>query len=162
MNGFSTRQAKLGDAERIYALIGRNADNLVPRSLANIVESIDRFVIAEADGEMAGCASYQIHPEIGAPEAATVEIVSVAVDGAFRRRGVGRRLVEAVVAGVRRFCPWEVIVLTFAPGFFEKLDFERISKTGIMHKLYTGCINCTKHMNPYTCPEVAMRRRLEY
>ena len=28
-------------------------------------------------------------------------------------------------------------------------------------KLYTGCINCTKHANPYTCPEVAMRRRLE-
>ena len=47
MNGFTIRQAKLGDAERIYALIGRNADNLVPRSLANIVESIDRFVIAE-------------------------------------------------------------------------------------------------------------------
>ena len=60
MNGFSTRQAKLGDAERIYALIGRNADNLVPRSLANIVESIDRFVVAEADGEMSGCASYHI------------------------------------------------------------------------------------------------------
>ena len=78
MNGFSTRQAKLGDAERIYALIGRNADNLVPRSLANIVESIDRFVIAEADGEMAGCASYQIHPEIGAPEAATAAAASAA------------------------------------------------------------------------------------
>ena len=27
-----------------------------------------------------------------------------------------------------------------------------------MHKLYTGCINCTKHANPYTCPEIAMRR----
>ena len=95
MNGFSTRQAKLGDAERIYALIGRNADNLVPRSLANIVESIDRFVIAEADGEMAGCASYQIHPEIGAPEAATVEIVSVAVKTVFRRRGIGRTAASA-------------------------------------------------------------------
>ena len=85
MEGLSIRQAKLADAERIYALIGRNADNLVPRSLANIVESIDRFAIAEADGEMAGCAAYQIHPEIGAPESATVEIVSVAVKTVFRR-----------------------------------------------------------------------------
>ena len=158
----TVRAATLADAKAIYSLIDRHHDELVPRSLGGIVESIDRFVVAQCGGETIGCAAYQVHPEIGDAEAATVEIVSVAVDGAFRRRGVGRRLVEAVVAGVRRFCPREVIVLTFAPGFFEKLDFERISKTGIMHKLYTGCINCTKHMNPYTCPEVAMRRRLEY
>jgi len=25
-----------------------------------------------------------------------------------------------------------------------------------MHKLYTGCMNCTKHANPFTCPEIAM------
>ena len=160
MNGFSTRQAKLGDAERIYALIGRNADNLVPRSLANIVESIDRFVIAEADGEMAGCASYQIPPEIGAPEAATVEIVSVAVKTVFRRRGIGRALVEAVASRVAAFSPREILVLTFAPEFFGTLGFREIPKTKVMHKLYTGCINCTKHADPFTCPEIAMIRHV--
>ena len=25
-------------------------------------------------------------------------------------------------------------------------------------KLYTGCINCTKHADPFTCPEIAMVR----
>ncbi len=160
MNGFSTRQAKLGDAERIYALIGRNADNLVPRSLANIVESIDRFVVAEADGEMAGCASYQIHPEIGAPESATVEIVSVAVKTVFRRRGIGRALVEAVAQRAAAFSPRELVVLTFAPEFFSSLGFVEVPKTKIMHKLYTGCINCTKHADPFTCPEIAMIRHV--
>ena len=29
-----------------------------------------------------------------------------------------------------------------------------------MHKLYTGCINCTKHADPFTCPEKAMIRRV--
>ena len=156
------RPATLRDAETIYALVGRHADERVPRSLGSIVESIDRFVVAECGDEAVGCASYQIHPEIGDAEAATVEIVSVAVESCFRMRGVGRRLVEAVVAGVRRFRPREVMVLTFAPGFFRKLDFVEFPKTEIMHKLYTGCINCTKHMNPYTCPEVAMRRRIEH
>ena len=33
------------------------------------------------------------------------------------------------------------------------------TKTEVMHKLYTGCINCTKHANPYTCPEKAMALR---
>ena len=32
--------------------------------------------------------------------------------------------------------------------------------TKIMHKLYTGCINCTKHADPFTCPEKAMIRRV--
>ena len=160
MANASVRPATLKDAEKIFALVSRNSDMLVPRSLGNIVESIDRFVIAEAEGEMAGCAAYQIHPEIGDAEAATVEIVSVAVKSVFRRRGVGRLLVEAVVANVRRFSPREVLVLTFAPEFFRKLGFVETPKTEVMHKLYTGCINCTKHADPFTCPELAMKRSL--
>ena len=161
MGDFTIRQAKLADAERICALINLNSDLLVPRSLGNIVESIDRFFIAEADGEMAGCASYQIHPEIGAPESATVEIVSVAVKRAFRRRGIGRALVESVAARAAAFSPREVLVLTFAPEFFGSLGFREIPKTKVMHKLYTGCINCTKHTDPFTCPEIAMTRAFD-
>ena len=160
MANATIRAATLGDAERIFALVSLNGDMLVPRSLGNIVESIDRFVIAEAEGEMVGCASYQIHPEIGNAEAATVEIVSVAVKSMFRKRGIGRLLVDAIVANVKRFSPKEVLVLTFAPEFFGKLGFVEIPKTEIMHKLYTGCINCTKHANPYTCPEIAMKQPL--
>ena len=154
----AVRQATLGDVERIYALINLNRDQLIPRSVGGIVDSIDRFLVAEAEGEMVGCAAYQIHPEIGNAEAATVEIVSVAVKSMFRKRGIGRLLVEAVIENVRRFRPREVLVLTFAPGFFGKLGFVETPKTEVMHKLYTGCINCTKHANPFTCPEIAMKK----
>ena len=156
------RPATLGDAEKIFALIGRNTDMLVPRSLGSVVENIDRFVVAECEGSTAGCAAYQIHPEIGDPEAATVEIVSLVVKSIFRRRGVGRRLVEAVIDRARSFRPREVIALTFAPGFFAALGFHEIAKKEVMHKLYTGCMNCPKHADPYTCPEIAVRRRMEY
>ena len=154
----SIRAATLRDAEKIFALVALNRDMLVPRSLGNIVESIDRFVLAEAEGEMVGCAAYQIHPEIGDASAATVEIVSVAVKSMFRKRGIGRLLVEAAIENVRRFRPREVLVLTFAPEFFGKLGFVETPKTEVMHKLYTGCINCTKHANPFTCPEIAMKK----
>lgn len=150
------RKATLKDAEKIYALIRLNSDQLVPRSMGNIVESIDRFFIAETAGELAGCASYQVHPEIGSPESAAVEIVSVAVKSIFRRRGIGKKLVDAVVEAVGPFLPKEIVVLTFAPEFFKTLGFKEIPKTKIMHKLYTGCINCTKHADPFTCPELAM------
>ena len=160
MASATIRAATLKDAERIFALVSLNSDMLVPRSLGNIVESIDRFFVAEADGEMVGCAAFQVHPEIGNAEAATVEIVSVAVKGVFRKRGIGRLLVEAVVANVRRFIPREVLVLTFAPEFFAKLGFVATPKTEVMHKLYTGCINCTKHADPFTCPEIAMKKEI--
>ena len=152
----TVRKATLKDAEKIYALIRLNSDNLVPKALGNIVESIDRFVVAETGGEMSGCAAYQIHPEIGSPESASVEIVSVAVKSIFRRRGIGRMLVETIVGRVSEFGPKEIVVLTFTPEFFGSIGFREIPKTQIMHKLYTGCMNCTKHADPFTCPEIAM------
>lgn len=154
----AVRPATLKDAEKIFALIDRNRDLLVPRSMGNIVENIDRFTIAECEGSFAGVAAFQVHPEIGNPEAATVEIQSVAVKAPLRGRGIGRLLVESVIERVASFRPKEVLVLTFSPEFFARLGFSEIPKTKVMHKLYTGCINCTKHADPYTCPEKAMTR----
>ena len=91
---FTLRQATLADVEGIFAVIGEHRDELVPRSRGNIVENIDRFLVADTvQGELAGCIAYQIWPEIGAPRNATVELQSGAVRTEFRRRGVhpGRR-----------------------------------------------------------------------
>ena len=155
---FKIRGAKLADAEKIFALIHLNRDQLVPRSMGNIVENIDRFLVAVSGSDIVACACYQVHPEIGQPEAATVEIQSVAVRSPYRRKGIGRDLIEAMVERVSVFNPKEVVVLTFAPEFFRALGFPEISKTQVMHKLYTGCINCAKHANPFTCPEIAMKK----
>ena len=161
MARFSLRHATISDAERIFALIHEHVDALVPRPLGNVVENVDRFTVAEnGDGEMIGCAAYHILPEIGLPLHATVEIQSVAVRSQHRRMGVGKALVEEVIRRVAVFKPAEVLVLTFAPEFFTALGFTEIPKTQVMHKLYTGCINCTKHANPFTCPEKAMVRKL--
>ena len=84
------RCATLHDAERIHALVHLHRDELVPRPMGNIVENIDRFLVAELDGELTGCAAYQIWPEIGDPLKATVELQSVAVRAPYRRRGIGR------------------------------------------------------------------------
>ena len=57
--------------------------------------------------------------------------------------------------------PEQIIVLTFTPDFFRKFGFVEISKVTIMHKLYSGCINCAKYDSPFTCPEVAMSLSLK-
>ena len=160
MSDTQIRPALLSDAHDIYELIQTHRDLLVPRSIANIVENADRFIVATIDQKLVGCAAYQIHPEIGDITAATVEIQSVAVSAAFRTRGIGRAIVQEVMKRAALFGAWEVLVLTFAPEFFRKLGFAEIPKTRVMHKLYTGCINCTKHTNPFTCPEIAMKKNL--
>lgn len=154
------RSARLADAEGIFELIKNHADQLVPKPMGDIVASIDRFVVAEADGGIAGCAAYSILPEIGAAERATVEVQSVAVSEPYRKSGVGRALVETVLKRIESFCPAEALVLTFAPEFFAKLGFTEIPKSQVMHKLYSGCIHCTKHADPFTCPEIAMSRKV--
>ena len=154
---FNVRTARLADAEGIYALIREHTIELVPRSLGNVVEDIDRFLVAEGpDGALAGCVAYQVWPEIGDPLKATVELQSVAVRETSRRKGIGSMLVKGALARVRVLEPADVTVLTLTPEFFATLGFREIPKTRIMHKLYTGCINCTKHTDPFTCPERAM------
>ena len=158
---FHVRTAKLADAEGIYALIREHTIELVPRSLGNVVENIDRFLVAEGpDGALAGCVAYQVWPEIGDPLKATVELQSVAVRETCRRKGIGSMLVKGALARVRVLEPADVTVLTLTPEFFATLGFREIPKTRIMHKLYAGCVNCTKHADPFTCPEKAMMLEL--
>ena len=157
---FALRSARLADAEGIFALIKSHSDQLVPKPMGDIVATIDRFVVAEAENGLIGCAAYSILPEIGAAERATVEVQSVAVTAPYRKAGVGSALVETILKRIESFSPADALVLTFAPEFFAKLGFVEIPKSKVMHKLYSGCIHCTKHADPFTCPEIAMSRKI--
>jgi N-acetylglutamate synthase-like GNAT family acetyltransferase len=155
-NNLVIRPAVLKDADQIFNLIRSHKDDLISRPIGDIIQNIDRFVVCVADAVIVGCAAWQILPEIGEPERASVEIQSVAVHQDHRRHHVGTRIVSTILADIMRFQPTQAIVLTFAPEFFGSLGFKVIPKTQVMHKLYMGCINCTKHANPFTCPEIAM------
>ena len=151
------RNAGFEDAEPIFRLVCLHPKELVPRPVNDIVGNIDRFLVAEIDGRIVGTVSWQILPEIGLTEDPTVEIKSLAVADSYRRRGIGRALVQAIIDRISPYHPAQIIALTFHPGFFQAFGFREISKRKIMHKIYMGCINCAKYDSPFTCPEVAMR-----
>jgi amino-acid N-acetyltransferase len=150
------RSAVLKDAEQIFDLIRQHKEDLISRPMGDIIQNIDRFFVAEMDSKVVACAAFQVLPEIGVPERASVEIQSVAVREGYRRHHIGTQIVQHILERIKVFQPAQAIVLTFAPDFFGSLGFRRIEKTQVMHKLYMGCINCTKHANPFTCPEIAM------
>lgn len=155
------RQALFTDVRGIYTLIKGNTDMLVPRSMSDVVQHIDRFLVAECGGELVGAIAYEFLPEIGDAERTSVELQSVCVKDGWRNRGVGQMLVRGQIERLLPLKPYQLVVLTFAEKFFEKLGFRAVPKQTMMHKLYMGCINCTKHESPFTCPEVAMVMPIE-
>ena len=151
------RPAVYEDARPVYRLIREHSDALLLRPLSNVLENLDRFLVAEAPGgAIVGAICYGLWPEIGNELHTSAELQSVCVDAAWRRHGVGRRLVLAQVERLRALHVGQIVVLTYATEFFASLGFREIDKHAIMYKLYTGCVNCPKHEDPFTCPERAM------
>jgi len=150
------RNAGFEDAGAIYALIKEHPREVVPRAISDIVQNIDRFLVCEARGRVIGTAAWQILPEIGKALNPSIEIKSVSISSHYQHKGIGSALVKAVIKRIKRFHPAQIVVLTFTPEFFGQFGFNEVAKETLMHKLYMGCINCTKYDSPFTCPEVAM------
>ncbi len=134
------RKARIADAKDIHRLLLAYArDGLVlPRSLAEIYESIREFFIYETEGEVLGVASLNVCWEDLA------EVRSLAVAESATGRGIGRELVlecleEARVLGIKK-----VFALTYQPGFFGKLGFRDIEKSELPHKIWGACMRCAK------------------
>ena len=150
------RNAGFEDAGAIYTLIKEHPRELLPRAISDIVQNIDRFLVCEARGRIIGTAAWQILPEIGKVLNPSIEIKSVSISSHYQHKGIGFALVKAVIQRIKRFHPVQLVVLTFTPEFFRQFGFNEVAKETLMHKLYMGCINCTKYDSPFTCPEVAM------
>ncbi len=150
------RHAGFGDAAAIYALIKDHPRELLPRPIHDIVQNIDRFLVCEAKGRIIGTAAWQVLPEIGRAAYPSIEIKSVSVARDFHKKGIGTMLVKALIRRIQQFRPAQIVLLTFSPDYFRRFGFREVPKETLMHKLYTGCINCTKYDSPFTCPEVAM------
>ena len=150
------RPATFPDAPAIFELIKSYPNELVPRAMSDILQNIDRFVVCDDGDRLGGTAAWSILPEIGNPSRTCIEIQSVCVAHRLKRTRIGTALVSAVLENIRPLHPAQVIVLTFTPRFFARLGFREVPKERLMHKLYMGCVNCTRYDNPFTCPEIAM------
>ena len=143
------RKAIIADARDIHRLLLNYArDGLVlPRSLAEIYESIRDFYV-ETDGErVVGTAALNICWEDLA------EVRSLTVNAEYGGRGIGRSLVLACLDEARELGIRRVFALTYQPEFFQKLGFSIIEKSELPQKIWGDCMKCAKFPE---CDEIAM------
>jgi len=145
------RNAKISDVKAIYALINYYAerDRMLFRSLADIYENLQSFIVAELDNQVVGCCALQI---IWSDLA---EIKSLAVDEAHKDKGIGKMLVAEAIKQAGQLGLPRVFALTLDPAFFQKQGFERIEKDALPMKVWKDCAKCPKQQN---CDEIAVIR----
>lgn len=147
------RKARVPDVPELQRLINHFAerDEMLPRSLNTIYESIRDFFVLEEDGRVIGCCA--LHVTWGD----LAEIKSLAVDETVHGQSFGRKLVQACIAEAREMGVPKIFALTYVPGFFEKMGFARVDKSTLPHKIWSECINCHKFPD---CGEEAVAMEL--
>jgi amino-acid N-acetyltransferase len=79
-----------------------------------------------------------------APLSRTVaEVRSLVVSDELRSNGVGRQLIDAVVAGAGRAGFERICAFTHAPSYFVQLGFSLVPHEWLPEKIRTDCGSCT-------------------
>jgi amino-acid N-acetyltransferase len=147
------RSARVGDVVALQRLIARYAerDEMLPRALHELYESIRDFTIAEEAGEIVGCVALHVN------WANLAEVKSLAVAEDRQGAGLGRKLVDACVASARALGIATLYCLTCQPAFFAKLGFAEVDRALLPRKVWGECVRCPRFND---CNEVAMTRHV--
>ena len=134
------RQAGALDAPTIHHLIVENleAGHLLPRSIEDVTVNANRFLVAESEGQVVGCAEL-------APLSATVaEVRSLVVDQQARGRHIGPQLVAQLAStgaekGFATLCAF-----THEPSHFVRLGFTIVPHMWVPEKIERDCRGCAQ------------------
>lgn len=126
------------DVAAIHALVAANleAGHLLPRAIDEIQVHVARFVVAEREGLVVGCA------ELARLSPTVAEVRSLVVQESLRGQRIGSRLVgklaaSAGVAGYATLCAF-----THDPSHFVKLGFTIVPHTWVPEKIAHDCTGC--------------------
>lgn len=150
----TVRPAIVADAKPLMTLVNELAVQqvMLPRSPASVIENIRDFFIAEVDGQFAGCGALAV------TWTDIAEVRSLAVHPSMQKHGVGRAIVDALVADARRIGIPRLFAFTYVPGFFTKMGFTICQHEDLPHKVFNDCMHCPKFL---ACDEIAMTRVLD-
>ncbi len=147
------RKAVMHDIPLILDLINGYAAKgiMLARTEFELSEAIRDFSVVRQGDTLLGCGALHFYtPTIG-------EIRSLAVDEKAKTKGVGRVLVEALVAEAMVYELDAVFAFTYVVDFFCKVGFHVVERGALPLKAWKDCIRCPKFQ---ACDEVAVVRLL--
>lgn len=151
--GLTVRKALMHDIVPILDLINGYAANgiMLPRTEFEMSEAIRDFTVVLRGGELLGCGALHFY----SPTLA--EIRSLAVHETAKKYGVGRRIVEALLAEAVEYELDAVFAFTYVVEFFNKVGFHAVERGVLPLKAWKDCLRCPKFQ---ACDEVAVLRVL--
>lgn len=144
------RKPKVTEVEGIKALIdGAVAKgHVLPRELHELFENVrDFYVYVTENGEIGGCVALHIDT------IELAEVRSLVVREDLRGRGIGEKLVDAVIREAQDLDIARVYALTRVVPFFTKSGFHVVDKTELPYKVFKDCLRCRLFPG---CDEVAV------
>jgi amino-acid N-acetyltransferase len=147
------RKAKISDLKEVHRLINFFAkkEQMLPRSLNEIYETLRDFVICEDKEKICGACALHIMWEDLA------EIRSLAVDENYQNIGIGRKLVKHCLKDAQELGIKQVFVLTYNTNFFKKFGFVDVEKSSLPQKIWGDCLRCPRFPE---CDELAVIKYL--
>jgi amino-acid N-acetyltransferase len=141
-------------APRLHALIAahREEGHLLPRTLDDLVEHAERFVVALSGKRLVGCA------ELAPLSSQVAEVRSLVVSDEVRHQGVGTALVEELRRRARREGFEKLCAFTHAPGYFIPMGFSIVPHLWLPEKIFTDCVRCPLFRR---CGQFAMEAPLD-
>lgn len=150
--GVTLRTARASDVDAIHTIQQEWVveGRLLPRTKDEIRAEIRHYVVAVEDGKVVGCAMLRVYDD------RLAEVCALAVASSHHGRGVGRQLVERLVARAARRRVPQVLALTLEDGFFGRLGFERAPIGEFPQKIARDCASCARRS---TCMEIPVVHR---
>ncbi|MHB1565444.1 MAG: N-acetyltransferase [Acidiferrobacter sp.] len=143
------RAARIVDVPYIHHLLELYATkgNLLPRTMNEIYRHLRDFFVIEVGGEVVAIGALEIFTEdLG-------EVRSLVVREDHERRGLGRLMVQRIVAEAYQLGLRRLMALTYVPVFFHRLGFVTVGMETLPEKVWNVCIKCYKYNH---CDEVAV------
>ncbi|MCK6066490.1 MULTISPECIES: amino-acid N-acetyltransferase [Microbacterium] len=136
MSAFTVRPARTADVRGIHRLLDPYVQRriLLGKDLVVLYESVQQFVVAEADGELIGCGALHVIWEDLA------EIRTLIVVDEWLHRGVGRALVAALEDEARELGVQRLFCLTFEVDFFTRRGFAPIGEQVVDPDVYSQLV----------------------
>jgi amino-acid N-acetyltransferase len=143
------RKARMSDIAPLLRLINDYAAKgiMLPRTEFEMSENIRDFSVIYSGEELIGCGALHFYSPIMG------EVRSLAVDPAWKAHGIGRRMVESLVAEARLFSLDAVFAFTYVADFFRKMGFQEVERGELPLKAWKDCLRCPKFQ---CCDEIAM------